>query len=167
MSKSDILVSVIKELIKSEVNKAKLEIKEDVINLIKSNRLIINNNVPKSNKPVVKETKVVNKPTAEYPNPKRKLSTNPIINEILNQTQPFTAAERVTGENPMQSMSVLDMIDRKSEDDWGTINMNSNAIQHQPTPQPTVESTGNSALDAVTKALNRDYTSLVKHPKFK
>jgi hypothetical protein len=72
----------------------------------------------------------------------------------------------------LSESSVLDVIKRDSDDDWGTINLSSNTMQYGAAPptkhlNDTQSSTGNSALDAVSNALNRDYTALVNHPKFK
>ena len=79
------------------------------------------------------------------------------INEILNQTTPFTAQQRADGGVGMTGASVLDMVQRNSEEDWGTIDMRNQSVE-----QP-IET--NPEVDAITKALNRDYTELVKRFK--
>jgi len=75
----------------------------------------------------------------------------------LSQTQPFTAAQRAEG-GMMDESSVLDMMqpERYEEDGWETMD-----YRMQQTPQQ-IPSTDNAGLDALQKALSRDYTQLTK-----
>ena len=166
MSKSDVLISLIKEVVKNEV---KQQVKEEVSRLIKSGAISVN----KSNRVPVKENKAVVSKTMQTPNRtvkpsnQRSLSKDPMLNEILNSTTPFTAEQRREGMGlaGMMGGSVLDAIQRDSEDGWGEVNLSTKNMNYQPTPQVTVESSGNEAVDIVAKALTRDYTELVKRFK--
>jgi len=86
-----------------------------------------------------------------------------MINEILNMTQPFSAAERVEG--GQGGGSVLDMIQPQQtmEGDWETMDYRDMEIP-QNIPQQ-FESTGDGLQDATIKALTRDYSELVKRFK--
>ena len=59
----------------------------------------------------------------------------------------------------MDESSVLDMMqpERYEEDGWDTMD-----YRMQEVPQQQIPSTGNAGLDALTKALNRDYSDLAK-----
>jgi hypothetical protein len=65
----------------------------------------------------------------------------------------------------MMGGSVLDLVQRNSDEDWGEISLSTNNMSYEavatPTQQPTV-TTGNEAVDIVAKALNRNYSELVK-----
>ena len=113
-------------------------------------------------KPTIKKAAPV------QPKKKRELSKNPVLNEILNNTEPFSAVQR--SDKPsltdMMGGSVLDMVHRKDENDWGTMNLSTKNLSYEPTPSvTTMESTGNEAVDVVAKALARDYSELVKRFK--
>lgn len=150
--KSDVIVSLIKEIVKNEV---KQQVKEEIIRLVKSGAVTINSQ--KNETTTITETKSKSKQVSTTPppiQPKKEFTKNSAINEILNMTQPFTAAERSEGGGMgMVGGSVLDMIQRDGEEDWGTIDMREQSIQ-----QPV-------QTDALTKALTRDYSELVKRFK--
>lgn len=185
MSKNDVLITLIKEVVKNEV---KQQLKEEIAKLIKSGKLQLPENKKVTNSPktqvggggkLVTNTglgkgvintsdvpydSVYEYNTEMYPNiPKKEYTKNAALNEILNQTKPFTAAERASGPSPMMAMtggSVLDSIQRESEEDWGTIKMNTSKMSSQVTVSPQPEN-----VNAVTKALTRDYSELVKRFK--
>lgn len=167
---NDVLITLMKEVVKNEVKK---QVKEELAKLIKSGAITLNKKKPSSlmgltevnaTAPIKKQT--VN-PTQKTSQPVKTFTNNPILNEVLNSTSPFSAEERSSGAglSAMMGGSLLDMVQRESEDEWGTIKMNSNNLGAEPIPQPTVESTGNESLDLLNKALNRDYTELVKRFK--
>lgn len=185
MPKGDILLSLIKEVVKNEV---KEQIKEELKKLLESGQITlpekqkVTQTTPKTQigggAKIVSTTgfgksknEVEDIPynatyeynTDMYPKiPKKEYTKNEALNEILNQTQPFTAAQRANGTNPMMggSKSVLDSIQRESEEDWGTITLDTNrATQQSVTPKQSEN------MDAVTKALTRDYSELVKRFK--
>jgi len=96
----------------------------------------------------------------------REFSKDPMINEILNMTQPFTSAQRVEGGAPgMGGGSVLDMIQptQYQEEGWDTMDYRGMEAP-QNIPQQ-FESTGDGLQDATIKALTRDYSELVKRFK--
>jgi hypothetical protein len=174
--KSDILLSLIKEVVKNEV---KAQVKEEVAKLIKSGAVTLN--LPKkSTAPTLKEAiKSVDpfeaatsalqqsrKVVQPQPKPqiKKEFSKDPMINEILNMTQPFSAEQRKEGAQSVGS--VLDMIKpelRVDESDWETMDFRESNIP-QNIPQQ-LESTGDGLQDATIKALTRDYSELVKRFK--
>jgi hypothetical protein len=83
-----------------------------------------------------------------------------MINKILNMTQPFTSAHRSEGGTVGGGSSILDSIqpERSMEGDWETLSYsNENMPSHQVPPTDNV--------DALTKALTRDYSELVKRFK--
>lgn len=170
MSKSDVLLGLIKEVVKNEV---KQQVKEEIVRLVKSGAITLNSSKPKSTTPSLKEAIEIdpfekankalqNSRKVTTKQPQREFTKNPVINEILNQTQPFTAAHRAEGASAAMGMggsSILDAIQpqRSMEEDWETLSYsNDNMPSHQ------IPSTDNAGVDALTAALTRDYSELVK-----
>jgi hypothetical protein len=167
--KSEILLTLIKEVVKNEV---KQQVKEEVAKLIKSGAVTINKE--RKTAPSLMDLTEVNTtapirknlatPTQQRPQqPQREFSKDPMINEILNMTQPFTSEQRKEGAQSVSS--VLDMIKpelRVDESEWETMDFRNVDV---PAGTPTFESTGDGLQDATIKALTRDYSELVK--KFK
>lgn len=177
MSKSDVLLGLIKEVVKNEV---KQQLKEELYRLAKSGAITITGTKkPIITTPTLKEAIKVDDPfekanrvlassrTAVKPSPPivvpkavRAYSSNPILNEVLNSTVPFTSAQRAEGGNDMGGgMSILDALQPKHsvEGDWETLNYTNANI-----PSQQIQTTDDPAFDAVTKALTRDYSQLVK-----
>jgi hypothetical protein len=167
MSKNDVLITLIKEVVKNEV---KRQVKEEVAKLIKSGAVTLNSQKKSTpslaelteantTAPIRKQTVVPTQQKTQQP--KKEFSKDPMINEILNMTQPFSSAQRseAGGMAGMMGGSVLDSIKRESEEDWGTINMNTDSIKY------TQQNSNIENADAVTKALTRDYSELVKRFK--
>jgi hypothetical protein len=160
--KSDVIVSLIKEIVKNEV---KQQVKEEIIKLVKSGAVTLNSQ--KKSKLSLAELTEVNTtastkkqtivPTQQKPQIKKEFSKDPMINEILNMTKPFSASERVEG-GMMNEGSILDSIQpqRYQEDEWDTMDYRNQSVQE------SIPSTGNAGLDALNKALTRDYSSLTK-----
>lgn len=175
--KSDILVSLIKEVVKNEV---KMQVKEEVAKLIKSGAVTLN--LPKkSPAPTLKEaiksvdpfaaannallqSRQVVKPTQQQKiSQKKEYTKNPMLNEVLNMTQPFSAEQRVEG--GVNAGSVLDMLRPQvsvDSDGWETMDYRDSVTP--PTSQ-TFEPSGDALQDATMKALTRDYSELVKRFK--
>lgn len=159
--KSDMIVSLIKEIVKSEV---KQQVKEEIIKLIKSGAVTLNkerkqpsliqmaevNNTAQSKKQTVVPTQ--KKQVKEF-------TKDPLLNEILSQTTPFTAAHRVEGGSGLPTNSILDSIQPNvsMEDEWETMDYRTTNI-----PTEHINETGDAGIDAITKALSRDYRELVK-----
>jgi hypothetical protein len=101
-------------------------------------------------------------PTQQKTQPQREFTKDPMINEILNMTTPFTSAQRAEGAGA--GGSVLDMIQPQVsvEEDWDTMDFRSIDV---PQNTPQFESTGDGLQDATIKALTRDYSELVKRFK--
>ena len=165
--KSDILLTLIKEVVKNEV---KTQVKEELVKLIKSGAVTLNSQ-KKSSTPSLREMTEVTptpvkrqQPVQQTQKPSREFSKDPMINEILNMTQPFTSAQRVEG--GQGGGSVLDMIQpqKTMEDDWETMDYREGIQIPQNIPQQ-FESTGDGLQDATIKALTRDYSELVKRFK--
>ena len=164
--KSDILVSLIKEVVKNEV---KTQVKEELIKLIKSGAVTLNSQ-KKPSTPSLREmtdvtpTPVKRQQTVQQPQRTQKEFTkDPMINEILNMTQPFTSEQRKEGAQSVSS--VLDMIKpelRVDADEWETLDYRDVNV---PAGTPNFESTGDGLQDATIKALTRNYSELVKRFK--
>ena len=169
--KSEILLTLIKEVVKNEV---KLQVKEELVKLIKSGAVTLNSQ-KKTSTPSLREMTEVTptpvkrqQPAYEQPvqRPQREFSKDPMINEILNMTQPFTSAQRADTSGPgaigSTGGSVLDMLQpqRVMEEDWDTMDFRSIDVP-QSIPQQ-IESTGDALQDATIKALTRDYSALTK-----
>jgi len=160
---SKLLVGLIKEVVKNEV---KQQVKEELAKLIKSGAVTLNSQ-KKTSTPSLKQISEVNTnastkqrvvTTQQRPQPVKQFTNNPLLNEVLNQTQPFNAAHYSEGGSMMDESSVLDMIqpERYEEQGWETMDYRMNTAPQQ------IPSTGNAGLDAIQKALNRDYTDLAK-----
>ena len=166
---SKLLVGLIKEVVKNEV---KQQVKEELAKLIKSGAVTLNSQ-RKPSAPTLREmTEVAAQPQVrkqqpivqqQKPQPQREFSKDPMINEILNMTQPFTSEQRKEGAQAVGS--VLDMIKpelRVDESEWETMDFREVNV---PSNVPNFESTGDGLQDATIKALTRDYTELVKRFK--
>jgi len=159
--KSDILVSLIKEVVKNEV---KNQVKEELAKLIKSGAVTLNSK-KQSTTPTLKDLTEVKTQHAVKPQPVvqrqpvKQIVKDPLLNEILNSTTPFTSAERVEGG---AGGSILDALQPEvsMEGDWETMDYRDMNIPNQPIP-----TTDNAELAALTKALTRDYSELVKRFK--
>ena len=149
---SKLLVGLIKEVVKNEV---KQQVKEELAKLIKSGAVTLNKERKQSS--LMQMTEVKKQPVQQKPQQIKEYTKNPMLNEVLSQTQPFTSQQRAEG-GMMDESSVLDMMqpERYEQDGWETMD-----YRMQQTPKQ-IPSTGNAGLDAIQKALNRDYTQLTK-----
>lgn len=162
---SKLLVGLIKEVVKREV---KQQVKEELAKLIKSGVVTLNSQ-RKTTTPALREIAEVTstqvrkqQPAVQQQRPqiKTQFSKDPMINEILNMTQPFTSDQRKEGAQSVGS--VLDMIKpelRVDADEWETMDYRDMNV---PANTPTFESTGEGLQDATVKALTRNYSELVK-----
>ena len=165
--KSDILVGLIKEVVKNEV---KQQVKEELIKLVKSGIVTVNKEAPKkqtkSNISLTEMTQSI--PTKQYveKTPIKQIVKDPMLNEILNSTTPFTSAHRAEGGPGLGATggSILDALQPavSMEGDWETMDYRQTNL---PQMQQSLPETDNPAMDALTKALTRDYTELVKRFK--
>ena len=166
--KSEILLTLIKEVVKNEV---KLQVKEELVKLIKSGAVTLNSQKKPSTPSLREMTEVTPTPVKrqqvqQTQRPQKEFSKDPMINEILNMTQPFTSAQRADTSGPgaigSTGGSVLDMLQpqRVMEEDWDTMDFRSIDVP-QSIPQQ-IESTGDALQDATIKALTRDYSALTK-----
>ena len=167
--KSEILLTLIKEVVKNEV---KLQVKEELVKLIKSGAVTLNSQ-KKTSTPSLREMTEVTPPIKrqqpiqqQRTQPQREFSKDPMINEILNMTQPFTSAQRAEGTaSPLgvSGGSVLDMLQpqQSMEEDWEPMDYREGIQIPQSIPQQ-LETTGDGLQDATIKALTRDYSELVK-----
>jgi hypothetical protein len=164
--KSEILLTLIKEVVKNEV---KQQVKEEITRLIKSGAVTLNSQ--KKSTPSLVELTEVNTPTTVRKStivptqPQKVFTNNPMLNEVLNQTQPFTAQQRAEGGMAGDGGSVLDMIQptMQMDEDWNTMDFRELGIP-QNIPQQ-LEGSGDPLADATVKALTRDYSELVKRFK--
>jgi hypothetical protein len=165
--KSDILVTLIKEVVKNEV---KQQVKEELVKLIKSGAVTLNSQKKQTpslaeltevntTAPIRKQTVVPTQQRVQQP--QKEYTKNAAINEILNMTTPFTSAQRAEGAGA--GGSVLDMLQPQmsEEDGWDTMDFRDIDVPQQNIPQQ-FESTGDKLQDATMKALTRNYADLVK-----
>jgi hypothetical protein len=164
--KSEILLTLIKEVVKNEV---KLQVKEELVKLIKSGAVTLNSQKKPSTPSLREMTETTpvkrQQPVQQTQKSQREFSKDPMINEILNMTQPFTAAHRAEGGMGGAGGSVLDMIQPQQtmDGDWETMDYRD---MEMPTNIPQqFEPTGDALQDATMKALTRDYSELVKRFK--
>jgi hypothetical protein len=160
--KSDILLTLIKEVVKSEV---KQQVKEEISKMIKSGKLMLNNKGVQKTSPLSEIR--THRPMQQQPKVQiKEITKNPMINEILSQTTPFTSAHRAEGGPAMGATggSILDALQPSvsMEGDWETMDYRGMGMPQQPMPMPE---TDNAGVDALTKALTRDYSELVKRFK--
>jgi NAD-specific glutamate dehydrogenase len=138
--KSDILLSLIKEVVKNEVKtQVRQQVISEITKLVKSGAVTLNSN-RKPQAPTLKEaiattdpfaaaSAALQKSRASVPQqqqrvqqPQKEYTKNSALNEILNMTQPFTAAQRAEGGG--SGGSVLDMLQPQmsvEEDGWETM----------------------------------------------
>jgi len=166
--KSEILLTLIKEVVKNEV---KQQVKEELTKLIKSGVVTLNSQKKTSTPSLREMTEVTPPPVRKQQSiqqqrpsqPIKEYTKNPILNEVLSMTQPFSPEQRKEGAVAMSS--VLDMLQpqKSVEEDWET--MDYRMIHDIPQNTPNFESTGDGLQDATIKALTRDYSELVKRFK--
>ena len=179
--KSDILLSLIKEVVKNEVKtQVRQQVISEITKLVKSGAVTLNSN-RKPQAPTLKEAIASTDPFAaasaalqqsrasvpqqRVQQPQKEYTKNPALNEILNMTTPFTSAQRAEGGMGIGG-SVLDMLQPQmsvEEDGWETMDYRDSGVP-QNIPQQ-LESTGDALQDATMKALTRDYSELVKRFK--
>jgi hypothetical protein len=149
---SKLLVGLIKEVVKNEV---KQQVKEELAKLIKSGAVTLNKERKQSS--VLQMTEVKKQPVQQKPQQIKEYTKNPMLNEVLSQTQPFTSQQRAEG-GMMDESSVLDMIqpERYEEDGWETMDYRTQSAPQQ------IPSNDNAGLNALQRALNRDYSDLTK-----
>lgn len=159
--KSDVIVSLIKEIVKNEV---KQQVKEEIVKLIKSGAVTLNKERKQSSlmeMTEVNSTAQSKKQTVVSTQKKqvKEFTKDPLLNEILSQTTPFTAAHRAEGGSTSTGGSILDSIQPSvsMEGDWETMDYRTTQI-----PTEQINETGDAGIDALTKALTRDYRELVK-----
>lgn len=164
---SKLLVGLIKEVVKNEV---KQQVKEELAKLIKSGAVTLNSQRKTSTPSLREMTEVAPTPVRKQqpivqqrPQQQKEFTKDPMINEILNMTTPFTAEQRKEGAQAVSS--VLDMLQPQMsvEEDWDTMDFRGMEAP-QNIPQQ-FESTGDGLQDATIKALTRDYSELVKRFK--
>ncbi len=163
---SKLLVGLIKEVVKNEV---KQQVKEELTKLIESGAVTLNREKKQSSLMEMTEVahqSVIKKPQTiqqQRPQQTKEYTKNPMLNEVLNMTQPFTAEQRKEGAQAVSS--VLDMLQpqKSVEEDWET--MDYRMVHDIPQNTPNFESTGDGLQDATIKALTRDYSELVKRFK--
>lgn len=165
---SKLLVGLIKEVVKNEV---KQQVKEELAKLIKSGAVTLNSQKKPSTPSLREMTEVTPTPVRKQqpivqqqrPQEIKEYTKNPVLNEVLSMTQPFTAAQRAESSIPgVGGGSVLDMLQpqQSMEEDWETMDFRGiDAPQQMP---QQFQSTGDSLQDATLKALTRDYSALTK-----
>jgi len=155
---TDKLVKAIQIIVKEEIKVilpklVKEGVKREMAKLLKENKQLKEAITPKQS--TFMDSNVVEEPVQ----PQKTFSKNPALNEVLAQTQPFNAQQRqatATGGEDYRTMSF-------TSNDTHTLGA-SNIVQQMgygdmAPKQGLGVQTGNAALD---KALNRDYSGLMK-----
>jgi hypothetical protein len=153
--KSEILLTLIKEVVKNEV---KQQVKEEITKLIKSGAVTLNSQ--KKATPSLREMTEVpvapikrQQPIQHVVNQQKVFTNNPILNEVLNMTQPFTSEQRKEGAQAVGS--VLDMIKpelRVDESEWETMDFRDVNV---PSNVPNFESTGDGFTRCYYKSIDK------------
>ncbi len=163
---TDKLVKAIQIIVKEEIKVilpklVKEGVKREMAKLLKENKQLKEALTPKQ------PTFMDNEPMVEQPvQPQKPLSKNPVLNEVLQQTQPFNSTQRTATGVPSYAGA-------PTEVSSGTMVFNSNDVHtlgasniaqqmgygDMAPKQGLGVQTGNAALD---KALNRDYSGLMK-----
>jgi len=166
---TDKLVKAIQIIVKEEIKEVlpklvKEGVKREMAKLLKENKQLREAMKPKTPS---QPTFMDNEPMVEQQvQPQRQFSSNPTINEILNNTQPFSSQQR-------NATGVPSYAGAPTEVSSNTLNFNSNSVHtlgqqniaqqmgygDMAPKQGLGVQTGNPALD---KALNRDYSGLMK-----
>ena len=156
---TDKLVKAIQIIVAEEIKVVlpklvKEGVKKEMAKLLKENKQL---------REAIKKPKVTKEPSfmdenvVEQPvQPQKQFSSNPAINEVLNNTQPFSAQQRQSTGEDYRTMSF-------TSNDTHTLGASNIAQQmgygDMAPKQGLGVQTGNAALD---KALNRDYSGLMK-----
>ena len=156
---TDKLVKAIQIIVAEEIKVVlpklvKEGVKREMAKLLKENKQL---------REAIKKPKVTKEPSfmdenvVEQPvQPQKPLSKNPILNEVLAQTQPFNSTQRQSTGEDYRTMNFTS----NDTHTLGASNIAQKMGYGDMTPKQGLGvQTGNAALD---KALNRDYSGLMK-----
>src|SRR6056300_1497452 len=169
---TDKLVKAIQIIVKEEIKTVlpklvKEGVKREMAKLLKENKQLREAIKPQTPpQPTFMDEPVVE--NVLHNQPQKQLSKNPILNEVLAQTQPFNSMQRNAGMGTVPSYAGA-----PTETSFGTMNFDSTSTHtlgqqniaqqmgygDMAPKQGLGVQTGNPALD---KALNRDYSQLMK-----
>jgi hypothetical protein len=174
---TDKLVKAIQIIVKEEIKEAlpklvKEGVKKEMAKLLKENKQLREALKPqKPQQPTFMDENVmqsvVQQPTQHQTQPQKQLSKNPVLNEILQQTQPFNGSQNTPSSPyagaPMEVSNGTMNFDSTSTHTLGAENI-AQKLGYGDMAQPGQRQglgvqTGNPAID---KALNRDYSGLMK-----
>lgn len=146
---TDKLVKAIQIIVEEEVTRrvpklVKEGVKKEMAKLLKENKQLREALKPQKQPQVQKTFMDVDEPVTEN-NTTKNLSKNPILNEVLNQTVGFNSSMAQGGVDTMRQQMAASM-------GYGDMSTG-------PKPNGMGIDTGN---DVVNKALNRDYSQLMK-----
>ena len=156
------IVGLIEKVVRGEV---KQQVKEELAKLIKSGAITLNSQRKSPTTSLKQVSEVTTNSIKRQPNVSAKrpitkeYTKDPMINEILNMTQPFTSDQRK--ESAQSVGSVLDMMRPQMEvdsDGWETMDYRDTNV---PPSIPSFQPTGDALQDATIKALTRNYSELV------
>jgi len=153
---TDKLVKAIQIIVKEEIKVllprlVKEGVKKEMAKLLKENKQL-KETISKPKQPTFMDESVSEEPIQVQ----KKFSNNPVLNEVLAQTQPFNAQQRQSTDEDYRTMSF-------TSNDTHTLGASNIAQQmgygDMSPKQGLGVQTGNAGLD---KALNRDYSGLMK-----
>lgn len=146
---TDKLVKAIQIIVEEEVSRrvpklVREGVKKEMVKLLKENKQIREVLKPRQQPQVQKTFMDIDEPVLEN-NTTKTLSKNPVLNEVLNQTVGFNSSTAQGGIDAMRAQMASKM-------GYGDISTG-------PNPNGIGVDTGN---EVVNKALNRDYSQLMK-----
>ena len=173
---TDKLVKAIQIIVKEEIKEVlpklvKEGVKKEMTRLLKENKQLREALKPqKPQEPTFMDYPVIENVLHQQPSQPqqiKKLSKNPVLNEILNQTQPFNGTQHTQTPSyagaPMEVSNGTMAFDSTSTHTLGAQNiaqqMGYGDMAMSGQRQGLGVQTGNPAID---KALNRDYSGLIK-----
>ena len=163
---TDKLVKAIQIIVKEEIKAilpilVKEGVKKEMAKLLKENKQL--NQTLKPAQPTFMDEPVIENILHQQPaQPQRKLSSNPILNEILNQTQPFNGTQHT--QTPSYAGAPMEVSNgTMAFDSTSTHTLGAQSIQQNMGYGAQPIQTGNSGMD---KLLNKVYLFLKQNHSF-
>ena len=164
---TDKLVKAIQIIVKEEIKETlpklvKEGVKKEMAKLLKENKQLREALKPqKPQQPTFMDEPVIENVLHQQPSQPqqiKKLSKNPVLNEILNQTQPFNGTQHT--QTPSYAGAPMEVSNgTMAFDSTSTHTLGAQSIQQNMGYGTQPIQTGNSGMD---KLLNKDYSAILK-----